>query len=144
MKVAIVILNEVKDPSPTRHGFFACGLSMTCARTVKAPTLAGRDEGLSHVSSQPCVILSGAKDPCPGAAGANPRPLPTHRRQQVAARGYGSFAVAQDDIEPVPANHFDSDNLAQAQGHSRYLAAAPPKKLRMAKRQWSLPCYLTH
>jgi hypothetical protein len=27
--------------------------------------LAGRDEGLSHVSSQPCVILSGAKDPCP-------------------------------------------------------------------------------
>jgi hypothetical protein len=29
MKVAIVILNEVKDPFPTRHGFFACGLSMT-------------------------------------------------------------------------------------------------------------------
>jgi hypothetical protein len=44
----------------------ACGLSMTCIRTMKAPTLAGRDEGLSNVSSQPCVILSGAKDPCPG------------------------------------------------------------------------------
>jgi predicted TIM-barrel fold metal-dependent hydrolase len=29
MKVAIVILNEVKDPFPTRHGFFACGLRMT-------------------------------------------------------------------------------------------------------------------
>ena len=61
----------------------------------------------------------------------------------VTARVYPT-AVAQDDIEPVRANHFDPHNLAQAQGCSRYLAAAPPKKLRMTKRQWSLPCELTH
>jgi hypothetical protein len=34
MKVAIVILNEVKDPFPARHGFFACGLRMTKASMV--------------------------------------------------------------------------------------------------------------
>jgi hypothetical protein len=32
MKVAIVILNEVKDPFPTRHGFFACFLGGAAAR----------------------------------------------------------------------------------------------------------------